>query len=126
MLVGVDRIAGIHILPAAVILGREILVSGLREYLAQLQVSMPVTRLAKWKTAIQMVALAFLVIGDASPPLGPIVSTTAGIVGLWAAALLTLVTGYDYLRAGLGHMGGSKSRIGGRPLDRANPARDVG
>ncbi len=71
MLVGIDRLSGVHILPAAVILCREITVSGLREYLAELRVGMPVTRLAKWKTGIQMGAIGFLVVGDA----GPIVRT---------------------------------------------------
>ncbi|MGF1640091.1 MAG: CDP-diacylglycerol--glycerol-3-phosphate 3-phosphatidyltransferase [Rhodospirillales bacterium] len=105
VLVGDDRVVGVHILPAAVILCREILVSGLREHLAELQVRMPVSRLAKWKTTIQMVAIGFLVVGEAGPAWGPVTTPTVGIAGLWAAAGLTLVTGYDYLRAGLGHMG---------------------
>ena len=71
VLVGVD-LSGASILPAAIILCREILVSGLREFLAQLQVSVPVTRLSKWKTTIQMVAIGFLVIGDAGAKVGPL------------------------------------------------------
>jgi cardiolipin synthase (CMP-forming) len=90
------------LLPALVILCREILVSGLREYLAALRVGLPVSRLAKWKTAIQMVAIGFLIVGDAGPVFLPV--TGIGELLLWIAALLTLVTGYDYLRAGLTHM----------------------
>ncbi len=90
------------LLPALVILCREILVSGLREYLAELRVGLPVSRLAKWKTAIQMVAIGVLIVGDAGPALLPIVAI--GEILLWVAALLTLITGYDYLRAGLAHM----------------------
>lgn len=90
------------LLPALVILCREILVSGLREYLAGLRVGMPVSRLAKWKTAIQMVAIGVLIVGNAGPSLLPVV--TIGEALLWIAALLTIVTGYDYLRAGLPHM----------------------
>ena len=90
------------LLPALVILCREILVSGLREYLAALRVGLPVSRLAKWKTAIQMVAIGVLIVGSAGPAFLPIVAI--GETLLWVAALLTLVTGYDYLRAGLAHM----------------------
>ncbi len=89
-------------LPALVILCREILVSGLREYLAGLRVGMPVSRLAKWKTAIQMVAIGVLIVGDAGWHVLPIV--TIGEALLWLAAILTIVTGYDYLRAGLSHL----------------------
>jgi cardiolipin synthase (CMP-forming) len=90
------------ILPALVILSREILVSGLREYLAGLRVGLPVSRLAKWKTAIQMVAIGVLLVGDAGPGFLPV--TAIGEIMLWVAALLTILTGYDYLRAGLQHM----------------------
>lgn len=90
------------LLPALVILCREILVSGLREYLAGLRVGLPVSRLAKWKTAIQMVAIGVLIVGDAGPAFLPV--TAIGELLLWIAALLTLLTGYDYLRAGLTHM----------------------
>jgi cardiolipin synthase (CMP-forming) len=102
MLVAVDRIAGLVVLPAVVILLREVLVSGLREYLAGLNVSVPVSRLAKWKTAVQMVAIGFLIVGHDGPTWLPVQMT--GELGLWIAALLTLVTGWDYLRAGLRHM----------------------
>lgn len=102
MLVAIDRIAGWHILPALVILCREILVSGLREHLAGLRVSMPVTRLAKWKTTAQVIALCILLVGDAGWSV--LYPTELGLAFLWLAATLTLVTGYDYLRAGLRHM----------------------
>jgi cardiolipin synthase len=88
---------------ALIILSREILVSGLREYLAELRVSVPVTRLAKWKTALQMIALGFLLAGPAGDVHFPY-TTLIGLVLLWIAALVTLYTGYDYFRAGLGHI----------------------
>jgi CDP-diacylglycerol--glycerol-3-phosphate 3-phosphatidyltransferase len=96
------EIAGLHIIPALVILLREIIVSGLREFLAELRVSMPVSALAKWKTTFQMVSLGALILGGALPEM-PWVHLV-GIVCLWAAAALTLMTGYDYLRIGLRHM----------------------
>ncbi|MCO4319732.1 CDP-diacylglycerol--glycerol-3-phosphate 3-phosphatidyltransferase [Phyllobacterium sp. 21LDTY02-6] len=96
-------IAGWSLWAAIIILCREILVSGLREYLAELKVSVPVSRLAKWKTTIQMVAVAFLLIGPAGDKIVPVV-TVLGIVLLWSAALITLYTGWDYFRAGLKHV----------------------
>lgn len=104
MLTAFDRLTQISVLPAVVILLREILVSGLREYLAELRVGMPVSRLAKWKTGIQMTALPALLVGDAAPQWLP--ARSLGEVCLWAAAALTLVTGWDYMRAGLKHMRG--------------------
>lgn len=100
MMVAFDRITGFVILPAIVILLREILISGLREFLAQVQIRVPVTKLAKWKTTVQFVALALLLLGDAVDA-----ARDVGSVALWAAALLTLYTGYSYLSAGLRHMG---------------------
>ena len=102
MLVFVERIDDIDIIPALVILVREIAVSGLREFLAGLQVSVPVSRLAKWKTAFQLIALGALILAGALPD-WPWVQQV-GILSLWAAALLTLITGWDYLRVGLRHM----------------------
>ena len=102
MLVGFHRLTGLSILPAVVILLREVLVSGLREYLAGLNVGVPVTWLAKWKTTIQMIALGFLIVGDYGPAELPV--TFIGTVGLWIAAALTFYTGWDYMRAGLTHM----------------------
>ncbi len=96
-------IAGWSLWAAIIILCREILVSGLREYLAALKVSVPVTKLAKWKTAIQMVAIAFLLAGPAGDKIFPY-TTQTGLVLLWIAAVVTLYTGYDYFRAGLKHI----------------------
>jgi cardiolipin synthase (CMP-forming) len=102
MLTTFGRLSAGAVLPAIVILCREILVSGLREYLAGLRVGMPVSRLAKWKTVIQMVAIGILIVGDAGPGFLPVAAI--GETLLWIAALLTLATGYDYLQAGLRHM----------------------
>ena len=96
-------IAGWSLWAAIVILCREILVSGLREYLAELKVSVPVTRLAKWKTAAQLVAIGFLLAGPAGDKVLPY-TTLIGLTLLWLSALLTLYTGYDYFRAGIGHL----------------------
>lgn len=106
MLVWSGDISGLVILPAMVILCREILVSGLREFLAGIKVGVPVSNLAKWKTAAQMFALGFLIVGAAGPYFWfPAITTTAvGETLLWIAALLTMITGYDYLRAGLKYM----------------------
>lgn len=107
ILVGIDRIEGLALIPSLVILCREMVVSGLREFLAHVSVSVPVSRLAKWKTTLQMLALGFLVIGTGAPALGAITMTDLGVAGLWLAALLTLITGYDYLRASVVHLGGA-------------------
>lgn len=96
-------IAGWSLWAAIIILCREILVSGLREYLAELKVSLPVSQLAKWKTTAQMVALAFLLAGPAGDKVLPY-TTELGIVLLWISALLTLYTGWDYFKAGLKHV----------------------
>jgi len=98
----VPEIEGLHIIPALVILLREIIVSGLREFLAELRVGIPVSALAKWKTTFQLVALGALILGGGLPAY-PFVHTV-GIISLWAAAALTLITGYDYLRIGIRHM----------------------
>ncbi len=95
-------IADWHLIPALVILLREIIVSGLREFLASLRVSMPVSQLAKWKTTLQLVALGALILAGAVPQ-WPWVHAV-GLASLWAAAALTLVTGWDYLRVGIRHM----------------------
>lgn len=104
MLVARDLIQDWTILPTLVILCREILVAGLREFLAELRVIVPVSRLAKWKTAAQMLALGFLLVGNAALPLIP--ALEIGTVLLWIAALLTFYTGYDYLRAASRYMTG--------------------
>ena len=98
----VPEIAGLHIIAALIILLREIIVSGLREYLAGLQVSVPVSALAKWKTTFQLVALGALILGGALPRM--LWVHEVGLASLWAAAALTLITGYSYLRIGLRHM----------------------
>ena len=98
MLVHFDRAP---ILPALVILCREILVSGLREFLAEVQVGLPVSRLAKWKTAVQMIAIGFLLAGSAAP--WWLFADYVGSYGLWLAAGLTMMTGFDYLVVGLRH-----------------------
>ena len=96
-------IAGFSIWAAVIILSREILVSGLREFLAELQVSVPVSQLAKVKTTVQMVAIGFLLAGKAGDKVLPY-TTEIGTAGLWIAALITLYTGYDYFRAGIIHL----------------------
>ena len=102
MLVWDQTVDGVHVIAAIIILSREILVSGLREFLAGTEVSVPVSQLAKWKTAVQMIAIGALVLAGANPPYLPAIEV--GLIGLWLAALLTLITGYDYLRHGLKHM----------------------
>ena len=108
MMVAFDQISDLAILPAVIILCREILVSGLREYLAGFAVSLPVSRLAKGKTTVQMVAIGFLIVGNAAHPVVPEAFPVQliGEVGLWAAAVITLITGFGYLRKGLRHIGG--------------------
>jgi cardiolipin synthase (CMP-forming) len=103
VLVAKGTIAGPSLWAAIIILSREILVSGLREYLAGLNVKVLVTRLAKWKTALQLVALGALLAEPALPGL-----TTVGLVLLWASALLTGYTGFAYLQAALRHTNGAK------------------
>jgi CDP-diacylglycerol--glycerol-3-phosphate 3-phosphatidyltransferase len=88
---------------AIVILCREILVSGLREFLAELKVSVPVSRVAKWKTALQLVAIGFLIAGPAGETILP-GTLLIGLVLLWIAAALTIYTGWDYLKAGIKHV----------------------
>jgi CDP-diacylglycerol--glycerol-3-phosphate 3-phosphatidyltransferase/cardiolipin synthase len=107
MLVGTrfeDRaiITGVHLIAALVILLREIAVSGLREFLGGIQVSVPVSKLAKWKTTLQIVALGALILAGAAPHADWI--KQVGLVTLWGAAVLTLITGWDYLRVGVAHM----------------------
>jgi len=96
-------LAGGHLWAAIIITAREVLVSGLREFLGELRVSVPVTKIAKWKTTAQLLAIGFLIAGPAGDALVPGV-TMAGLVLLWIAAALTLYTGYDYFRAGLRHV----------------------
>ena len=104
MLAANQTISGLTLWAAIVILCREILVSGLREYLAGLRVPLPVTAVAKWKTAVQMVALGVLITGPAGEALAP-GSTLTGVVLLWIAAVLTLYTGWDYMKASFNYVG---------------------
>lgn len=104
-------VGDMHVIAGLIILMREIAVSGLREFLGGLQVSVPVSKLAKWKTTFQIVALGALILGGALPGWNMTVDGitanvphTVGLTTLWAAAILTLVTGWDYLRIGLKHM----------------------
>jgi CDP-diacylglycerol--glycerol-3-phosphate 3-phosphatidyltransferase/cardiolipin synthase len=105
-----------HVIAGLIILVREIAVSGLREYLGTLQVSVPVSRLAKWKTTTQLMSLGALILGGAleGPPCHSRLEYCGsfahqwihlvGLTSLWVAAILTLVTGWDYLRVGIKHM----------------------
>lgn len=102
MLIATGDIHGLHLAAVLVILVREIAVSGLREFLGGLQVSVPVSRLAKWKTTVQLVALGGLILAGALPWLPAVQSVALGLV--WVAAVLTLVTGWNYFRVGLLHM----------------------
>ncbi|MBW4035816.1 MAG: CDP-diacylglycerol--glycerol-3-phosphate 3-phosphatidyltransferase [Proteobacteria bacterium] len=107
LLVGFHLLPAFGIYPAIVIMLREILVSGLREYLAGISIGLPVTRLAKWKTAAQMSALGVLLLGDQGAAIlgiGGFPATDIGGVLIWLAAILTLITGWDYLNAGLRHL----------------------
>ena len=97
LLVGFGQLSGVSIIPALIILMREILVSGMREFLAGFgSKGLPVTFLAKWKTVVQMFALGFLIVGDAGPEILPV--TLIGVIGIWAASVLTLITGWQYVR----------------------------
>lgn len=100
MLIAIGTLSGFNVIAAIIILGREILVTGLREFLASFAVKLPVTRLAKWKTTIQMVAIGFLIAGPAGATLVP-GATIIGIFGLWAAAIITVITGYQYVAQGI-------------------------
>lgn len=105
MLAHAQRLGIYGIIPAVVIMSREILVSGLREFLAEIKVGCPVTRLAKWKTACQMTALPVLMISERSLSgcLSPLL-IAVGSIALWGAAILTVMTGYDYWKSGRRHM----------------------
>lgn len=102
MLIAFERIDRITCVAAVVIMCREITVTGLREFLAELRVKVPVSRLAKWKTTVQLIALGILIVGDYGPAIAPV--KLIGEIMLWIAALLTLYTGWDYLVTGLRHM----------------------
>src|SRR5579863_7650047 len=108
MLTAMQRISMSAVLPALVILSREILVSGLREHLAGIRVKLPVSNLAKWKTAVQMVAIGVLLVGDSAPEILHAKFLGEGL--LWIAAAFTFVTGYQYLHAGIVHVNVEETR----------------
>ncbi len=113
MLIGLNRMSAAGLYPAIIIMLREILVSGLREYLAGIRVGLPVTRLAKWKTGFQMGALGTLLAGDTGAVVLHLSWLPVQAIGegmLWVAALLTLMTGWDYLNAGLQHASTQQGR----------------
>lgn len=104
-------VGDMHVIAGMIIVMREIAVSGLREFLGPLQVSIPVSKLAKWKTTFQLVSLGALILGQGLPGWNVDVGAhlinvphTVGLTTLWAAAILTVITGWDYLRVGLKHM----------------------
>ena len=126
MLTAFQRISPWAVLPALVILSREIMVSGLREHLAGMRVSVPVSGLAKWKTAIQMIAIGVLLVGDAAPEIFHAKFLGEGL--LWIAAGFTLVTGYNYLHAGIVHVNVEENRRQAQamkpaPMKAANPSQ---
>lgn len=105
MLVSDGTIKSWTLWAAIIILCREMLVSGLREFLAEVRVSLPVSRLAKWKTAVQLIAIGFLIAGTAGDAVLPAgLTVRLGLALLWIAAIITLYTGYDYLKAGIRHL----------------------
>ncbi len=108
-LAGTDDLRGWALVPALLILCREIVVTGLREFLAECRVPLPVSRLAKWKTAVQLVAIAFVIIGPVATELH---AAKIGDAMLWIAGLLTLVTGFDYLMVGFRHINAASPRGG--------------
>ncbi|WP_158925425.1 CDP-diacylglycerol--glycerol-3-phosphate 3-phosphatidyltransferase [Acidisphaera sp. S103] len=113
LLVGHHRLSSWGLYPAIIIVLREILVSGLREYLAGIRVGLPVTKLAKWKTGFQMGALGTLLAGDGTAAILHLNLLPVSLIGeamLWVAAALTLITGWDYLTAGWRHAATSKRR----------------
>ncbi|MCX7341092.1 MAG: CDP-diacylglycerol--glycerol-3-phosphate 3-phosphatidyltransferase [Hyphomicrobiales bacterium] len=115
MLAADETISGFSLWAAIIILCREILVSGLREFLAELKVSVPVSNVAKWKTAAQLVAVGFLIAGPAGEVILP-GTVLIGLVLLWIAAVLTIYTGWDYLRSGIRHMVAEDEQNAGKKL----------
>ena len=104
-------VGDMHVIAGLIILIREIAVSGLREFLGGLQISVPVSKLAKWKTTFQLIALGALILGEGLPQWTILIGAmdanvphTIGLITLWGAAILTVITGWDYLRVGLKHM----------------------
>ena len=107
LLVMNGTIQNYEVIAAIIILTREILISGLREFLGKVQVQMPVTSLAKVKTFIQMFSIAILLTGETGNTIlnfEDYNAQTVGIILLWLSAFLTLYTGYDYVRKGIDHI----------------------
>ena len=101
-----STIKNYEVIAAIIIMIREILISGLREFLAKVQVTMPVTRLAKFKTFIQMFAIATLLTGESGNTIinfGDYNAQSIGIILLWLSAFLTIYTGYDYVKKKIHH-----------------------
>jgi CDP-diacylglycerol--glycerol-3-phosphate 3-phosphatidyltransferase len=117
MLVYMDDIRGWVIIPALVILAREILVSGMREFLATISVQVPVSSISKFKTVLQVVAIAMLIVAPAIEHVWGWMHR-AGIVTLWAAAVLTIYTGFSYVQANLSHVSGEHARPRPRTAER--------
>lgn len=101
LFVGFKYIAGYTLIAAIIILFREIFVSGMREFLVEIRVPLPVSRLAKLKTAIQMLSLAIILYGGAKDSQE---ICGVGILLLWLAAILTIITGYQYFAKGIKHL----------------------
>lgn len=99
MLVAADRIHGVHVVAAILILLREVFISGLREFLGGSQIVMPVSQLAKWKTTVQLVALTVLIAAPLLPDASWVAVLAYGL--LWLSAALTVITGWDYFTRGL-------------------------
>lgn len=102
LLAGFDRISRISLIPATIILTREILISGLREHLVSANISMRVSRLAKWKTAIQMSSICLLLVGETTKDFKTL--SVMGEIMLWLAALLAMVTAYQYIKSTYRHL----------------------
>ena len=121
MLVYNDDIRGFVIIPALVILAREILVSGMREFLATISVQVPVSSISKFKTAVQLIALAMLILAPAVEHVWGGLHY-AGILSLWGAAILTIYTGFSYVQANLAHVSREDERERRRRLAEARQA----
>ena len=106
LLVMDQTIKNYEVIAAIIILTREILISGLREFLAKGKIKLPVSNLAKLKTFLQMFSISLLLLGDTGNKIlnfQDYNAQTIGIILLWLSAFLTLYTGYDYLRKGIDH-----------------------
>ena len=119
MLAANGRLLDLAVIPAVVILLREVLISGLREFLAGVGIGLPVSRLAKWKTAVQMAAIALLIVGGHGTEAMPL--DHWGAAALWLAGVLTVASGWDYLRVGARYLGTEKKLRRGPRIEEAAP-----